>query len=68
MAEVIRDTNINLALVEYGKAFAYRQYVGGRGGRSSLLFYIPWRTSPDHKASSHRQALAITLVGNPPRM
>jgi endonuclease YncB( thermonuclease family) len=29
VAEVISDININLAMVEDGRAFAYRQYLGG---------------------------------------
>ena len=36
VAEVISDININLALVEDGQAFAYRQYLGGCDAKSYL--------------------------------
>lgn len=36
VAEVISDININLALVEDGQAFAYRQYLGGCDAREYL--------------------------------
>ena len=36
VAEVISETNINLALVEDGKAFAYRQYLGGCDAKAYL--------------------------------
>jgi len=36
VAEVISDININLALVENGQAFAYRQYLGGCNAREYL--------------------------------
>ena len=36
VAEVISDININLALVEDGQAFAYRQYLGGCNAREYL--------------------------------
>jgi endonuclease YncB( thermonuclease family) len=36
VAEVIRDTNINLALVEDGLAFAYRRYLAGCDGAAYL--------------------------------
>ena len=36
VAEVIADTNINLALVEDGQAFAYRQYLSGCDAKSYL--------------------------------
>ncbi|WP_438983942.1 thermonuclease family protein [Vulcanococcus sp.] len=36
VAEVISDTNINLAMVEDGQAFAYRQYLGGCDAREYL--------------------------------
>jgi endonuclease YncB( thermonuclease family) len=36
VAEVISDININLALVEDGQAFAYRQYLGGCDARAYL--------------------------------
>ena len=36
VAEVISDININLALVEDGQAFAYRQYLGGCDAKAYL--------------------------------
>ncbi|MEB3332742.1 MAG: thermonuclease family protein [Synechococcaceae cyanobacterium] len=36
VAEVISDININLALVEDGQAFAYRQYLGGCDAKEYL--------------------------------
>ena len=36
VAEVISDININLALVEEGQAFAYRQYLSGCDAKSYL--------------------------------
>ena len=36
VAEVISEININLALVEAGLAFAYRQYLGGCDGKAYL--------------------------------
>ena len=36
VAEVISEININLALVEDGKAFAYRQYLGGCDAKAYL--------------------------------
>ena len=36
VAEVISDTNINLAMVEDGQAFAYRQYLGGCDAKEYL--------------------------------
>ena len=36
VAEVISDSNINLALVEDGQAFAYRQYLGGCDAKAYL--------------------------------
>ena len=36
VAEVISDININLALVEDGQAFAYRQYLSGCAAREYL--------------------------------
>jgi hypothetical protein len=36
VAEVVSDININLALVEDGQAFAYRQYLGGCDAKAYL--------------------------------
>jgi endonuclease YncB( thermonuclease family) len=36
VAEVISDININLAMVEDGQAFAYRQYLGGCDAKEYL--------------------------------
>ena len=36
VAEVISDININLALVEDGQAFVYRQYLGGCDAKEYL--------------------------------
>ena len=36
VAEVISETNINLALVEDGQAFAYRQYLSGCDAKAYL--------------------------------
>ena len=36
VAEVISESNINLALVEDGKAFAYRQYLSGCDAKAYL--------------------------------
>ena len=36
VAEVFSDINVNLALVEDGQAFAYRQYLGGCNARECL--------------------------------
>ena len=36
VAEVISDSNINLAMVEDGQAFAYRQYLGGCDAKEVL--------------------------------
>ena len=36
VAEVISDSNINLAMVEDGQAFAYRAYLGGCDGKEYL--------------------------------
>jgi endonuclease YncB( thermonuclease family) len=36
VAEVFKDININLVLVEYGQAFAYRQYLSGCNAKEYL--------------------------------
>ena len=36
MAEVISEININLAMVEDGQAFAYRQYLSGCNAKEYL--------------------------------
>ena len=36
VAEVISDINLNLAMVEDGQAFAYRQYLGGCNAKAYL--------------------------------
>ena len=46
VAEVISDININLALVEDGQAFAYRQYLGGCDAKEYL--------DAEYRASRHR--------------
>jgi endonuclease YncB( thermonuclease family) len=46
VAEVISDININLAMVEDGQAFAYRQYLGGCDAKEYL--------DAEFRASRHR--------------
>ena len=46
VAEVISDINLNLALVEDGQAFAYRQYLGGCNAREYL--------DAEYRAGRHR--------------
>ena len=46
VAEVISDININLAMVEDGQAFAYRQYLGGCDANDYL--------DAEHRASRRR--------------
>jgi len=46
VAEVFNGININLALVEDGQAFAYRQYLGGCNAREYL--------DAEHRASRRR--------------
>ena len=46
VAEVISEININLALVEAGLAFAYRQYLGGCDAKEYL--------DAEFRASRHR--------------
>ncbi len=46
VAEVISDININLAMVEDGQAFAYRQYLGGCDAKEYL--------DAEHRASRRR--------------
>ncbi|MFZ0406944.1 MAG: thermonuclease family protein [Cyanobium sp.] len=46
VAEVIRDINISLVLVEDGQAFAYRQYLGGCEAKEYL--------DAEYRASRHR--------------
>ena len=46
VVEVISDININLALVEDGQAFAYRQYLGGCDAKEYL--------DAEFRASRHR--------------
>jgi endonuclease YncB( thermonuclease family) len=46
VAEVIGEVNLNLALVEDGKAFAYRQYLAGCDTRKCL--------DAEYRASRHR--------------
>ncbi len=46
VAEVTSDINVNLALVEDGQAFAYRQYLGGCDAKEYL--------DAEYRASRHR--------------
>jgi endonuclease YncB( thermonuclease family) len=46
VAEVISDININLAMVEDGQAFAYRQYLGGCDAKEYL--------DAEHRANRRR--------------
>jgi endonuclease YncB( thermonuclease family) len=46
VAEVISEININLAMVEDGQAFAYRQYLGGCDAKEYL--------DAEHRASRRR--------------
>jgi len=106
VAEVFKDINSNLVLVEDGitRPWDFRKGAATAARRSapmpaprnccardtpiwtatetgkpanrcagegvvdpSRLLSIPWRTIPDHRASSHEPALAMELVGNPAR-
>jgi len=64
VAEVISETNINLALVEDGQAFAYRQYLSGCDAKAYL--------EAEERASRALRGLAgkrrhHPAVGFPPR-
>jgi endonuclease YncB( thermonuclease family) len=49
VAEVISDININLAMVEDGQAFVYRQYLGGCDAKEYL--------DAEFRASRHRYGI-----------
>jgi endonuclease YncB( thermonuclease family) len=55
VAEVISDTNINLAMVEDGQAFPYRQYLGGCDAKEYL--------DAEYRASRRRYGVWQVLGG-----